>query len=47
MSIVTRAAIERTVSYPTHVEVSSSLRPPVALPLTLPLVLYLMRKAPR
>ena len=32
------AAIERTVSYPTRVEVSSSLRPPVALALILLLV---------
>ena len=38
MSIVTRAAIERTVSYPTRVEVSSSLRPPVAFALILLLV---------
>ena len=38
MSIVTRAAIERTVSYPTRVEVSSSLRPPVAFALILLLI---------
>ena len=32
------AAIERTVSYPTRVEVSSSLRPPVAFALILLLI---------